>query len=269
MSNKEKEITFHYNGFKIKMKFNKDYEKTKKIMKQKLYFQDKELNKFTLNYLDEEDLENMVQDDDEFEEAFSSDNITEWMLAPKETDEENENKDNKLKNLYEQLEKVKENYKKKIKDMQNDVTEKVNKIKEELISKTTKIVNEKLSIINKNYEKKLKSLEELNKVLNEKNKTTLEEMQIAHESSLQKIISDISDLTEKKMEKQLDDYNKKFTETLDSQIKSSTIKLDNERKELNNKIDELTQKQNNMIETLDNSKTCFRNLYNSIIIKKD
>ena len=31
-----------------------------------------------------------------------------------------------------------------------------------------------------------------------KNKTTLEEMQIAHESSLQKIISDISDLTEKK-----------------------------------------------------------------------
>ena len=97
MSIKEKEITLSHNGYdSIKLKIKKDYEEAKKAIKEKLYFQDKDLNKYILSYLDDDGDENNI-DEDEFESAFQS---SEWVLKPIDEEEvDDPEKDKEKKNL--------------------------------------------------------------------------------------------------------------------------------------------------------------------------
>ncbi len=264
---KEREITLNHNKYKIKIKINNDFEKTKEIIKKKLYFQDKDLNKFTLYYYDDDHLECDI-DEDSFEEAFAPE-ITEWGLRSNLNEEEEEEipSDKKINENLEQLQDMKEKVKKRVNEVQKEVNEKVQKIKNELIAKFTKIMNEKISDINKKYEEKIKKLEEINKSLCEKNKIALEQMEKANESSMNNIINNISKYAEDKIGKQIDDYNKDFTENLERQITSSKIQINEEKKKINEKIEELTEKQNNMTSTMEKSKACFRNLFSSIVKK--
>ena len=83
MASQEKEINLSYNGNNsIKLKIKNNYEEARKAIKEKLNFQDEDLNKYMLIYLDEDEDECEV-DEEEFATAFQS---SKWILIPKEED---------------------------------------------------------------------------------------------------------------------------------------------------------------------------------------
>ena len=71
MSSKEKKITLKYNDYEIDLKIKNNYEEARNTIKKKLYFQDKDLAKLELYYIDDDNDENNI-DIDTFEEAFNS-----------------------------------------------------------------------------------------------------------------------------------------------------------------------------------------------------
>ena len=252
---------------KLKLKLLMIMNKQKIFIKKALYFQDKDLNKYSIFYIDN-DKDECPLEEALFSEAYSPE-IKEWELIPNHKEEDEDNNDAKKNSFSETIESIKDNVQSKIQNVQKEVNEQVNKIKNDLISKFTQIVNEKITAINKKYEEKIKKLEEVNKLIFEKNKDSLEQMEKANESSIKKIIDDLSKLAEEKIEKELDDYNKNFTNTLNLQITSSKIQINEKKNEINDKIEDLAVKQNNMISNMDQAKNSFRNLYSSMKIDEE
>ena len=133
-----------------------NYESAIKAIKKKLYFKDKDLEKVSIFYYDEDNLENDV-DEDSFDEAYES---GKWGIGRKDEDEENneaEEKEDKKGISEDQLKEEKEKLEKELrKKIQKEVNEKVKQKLEELKNKFKKIANEKISANNSKYEKKIK-----------------------------------------------------------------------------------------------------------------
>ena len=255
MSIEEKEITLYHNEYEIKLKIKKDFEETKKAIKEKLYFQDKDLNKFELFYLDEDEDENNIEEDT-FEDAFNS---NKWGLRSNEVDNINPEENDKLKI---DLEDVKEKIKNKVNKTQKEINEKVKAIKDELISKFTKLANNKISENNKKYEKKIQNLEKIIKSLKDKNKTIIEEIEKEHESSIKTSLEQLTNYAESKIQEQMEQYNNEFVDTLDSKITDSTVKLKEVNNEVKNKINELNEDQEKMKNTMDTIKNNVSEIFN-------
>ena len=84
MASQEKEIILSYNGNNsIKLTIKNNYEEARKAIKEKLNFQDEDFNKYNLLYLDEDEDECNVEEED-FAEAFK---YSKWILIPKEEDD--------------------------------------------------------------------------------------------------------------------------------------------------------------------------------------
>ena len=162
MSSEEKKITLKHNGYEITLKIKNDYEESKNALKKAIYFQDKDLEKFELIYIDEEEDENVI-DEDNFEEAFNS---SVWELRP--TDENPQPKEPQV-----DLKEIKKQVKNKVNKAQKDINKKIEQIKEDLKQKFMKIANEKITANNLKYEEKIKKYEEIIKSLKEKNKLIL------------------------------------------------------------------------------------------------
>ena len=248
MSSEEKQITLKHNGYEISLKIKNDYEETKKLLKEKIYFQDKDLEKFELFYIDDEEDENII-DEDNFEEAFES---STWGLRP--IDDNNQPAVN--------LEEIKTKVNDKVKKTQKEVNEKIEKIKEELKQKFIKIANEKITTNNLKYEAKIKKYEEIIKSLKEKNKLILKQVEDAHEESVKKIIDEISEYTEKKVENELDQYNNEFSDNLKSIISESTLNIENTNKEVKKITDDLISIKEKMKDAMDGSRLIISDIFN-------
>ena len=263
MSIKEKEITLSHNGYdSIKLKIKKDYEEAKKAIKEKLYFQDKDLNKYILSYLDDDGDENNI-DEDEFESAFQS---SEWVLKPIDEEEVDDPEKDKEK-IKAELEEFKKKVNKNVKNKQKEINEKVQKIKEDLISKFAKISKEKIDENNRKYEEKIKKLEEIIKSLKEKNKKILEDVKKEYEESIVNILDAAGDFAGKKIEDQLESYNNQFNEALTSKITESTIQMSTINNTIKNNIGELTNDQGKMKDVMDDIKGKFNELYKKVSYK--
>ena len=263
MSIKEKEITLSHNGYdSIKLKIKKDYEEAKKAIKEKLYFQDKDLNKYILSYLDDDGDENNI-DEDEFESAFQS---SEWVLKPIDEEEVDDPEKDKEK-IKAELEEFKKKVNKNVKNKQKEINEKVQKIKEDLISKFAKISKEKIDENNRKYEEKIKKLEEIIKSLKEKNKKILEDVKKEYEESIVNILDAAGDFAGKKIEDQLESYNNQFNEVLTSEITESTKQMSAINNTIKNNIGELTNDQGKMKVVMDDIKGKFSELYKAVSYK--
>lgn len=248
MSSEEKKITLKHNGYEITLKIKNDYEESKNALKKAIYFQDKDLEKFELIYIDEEEDENVI-DEDNFEEAFES---STWGLRP--IDDNNQPAVN--------LEEIKTKVNDKVKKTQKEVNEKIEKIKEELKQKFIKIANEKITTNNLKYEAKIKKYEEIIKSLKEKNKLILKQVEDAHEESVKKIIDEISEYTEKKVENELDQYNNEFSDNLNSIISESTLNIENTNKEVKKITDDLISIKEKMKDAMDGSRLIISDIFN-------
>ena len=71
MENKEKQIILKYNNQEITINIKPNLEESLNEIKKKLDFQDKDLEKYALYYLDEEEDETIIEEDT-FKEAFLS-----------------------------------------------------------------------------------------------------------------------------------------------------------------------------------------------------
>ena len=78
MASKEKQIILKYKDSEINLTIKNDFVEAINEIKRKLNFQDKDLEKYELYYLDEEEDENIL-DEENFEEAF---NYSVWGLRP-------------------------------------------------------------------------------------------------------------------------------------------------------------------------------------------
>ena len=83
MSDKEeKEITLHHNdNYKITVKIKNDYQYILNAVKEALYYSDDEMENITINFVDEDGCDNML-DEDNVELAFEA---QDWTTSKKDT----------------------------------------------------------------------------------------------------------------------------------------------------------------------------------------
>ena len=251
MSSEEKKITLKHNGYEITLKIKNDYEESKNALKKAIYFQYKDLEKFELIYIDEEEDENVI-DEDNFEEAFNS---SVWELRP--TDENPQPKEPQV-----DLKEIKKQVKNKVNKAQKDINKKIEQIKEDLKQKFMKIANEKITANNLKYEEKIKKYEEIIKSLKEKNKLILEQVEKEHEASVQKILNEVSEYTEKKVEDELDQYNNEFNDNLNSIIQESTLKIEASNQEVKKNTEEIISFTDKIKQSMEGSRIIMSDIFN-------
>jgi len=251
MASEEKKITLRHNEYEITIKIKNDYEESRNALKKAIYFQDKDLEKFELFYIDEEEDENIIEEDN-FEEAFNS---SIWGLRP--IDDNTQPPEPQV-----DLKEIKKQVKNKVNKAQKDINKKIEQIKEDLKQKFMKIANEKITANNLKYEEKIKKYEEIIKSLKEKNKIILEQVEKEHEASVQKILNDVSEYTEKKVEEELEQYNNEFSENLNSIIQESTLKIEKSNQEVKKNTEEIFSFTDKIKQSMDGSRMTMSEIFN-------
>ena len=242
----EKEITLDYNGYEIKINIKNDYNETMGIIKKTLYFNDKDLEKSTLYYIDEDDDENDIDDEDQFEEAYKS---SHWGLRKQEEESTPDPID-----ITEIKAKIQAN-------AQNVINEKIKEIKNELIAKFTKIANNAIFSTIKKYEEKIKELEGTIKSLKEKNKKTIEEMEKSNAESVKKVLKSVSEYSKDEINKYMVEYNNELSKVMESHMDNINSKVKTIKEEDKNKLKDLNKVQEDMMSSILESKDKFSSIY--------
>ena len=240
-------IIFKYN---IKVNIKNDYAEAMDAIKKNLYLQEKDIQKLSLVYIDDDEDEVDVEEE-QFDEAYNSSN---WKLNKQDEEEDETAKGNNTPDITEIKEKIKSN-------TQKEVNQKIKKIKEDLINKFTKITNEKIALVQSQYEEKIKKLEETIKSLKEKNKQSMEEIEKSHEESVQNIVNEVSKYAEQRINDSIVKYNEDMTNVVNSQIQNDTTEFKNIEEKISKVFTDITDQQENMRETIKDSKTNFSEIY--------
>ena len=239
----EKEIILLHNEFEIPLNITSDYNESINALKKKIYFQDKDMENYSLYYLDEEGDEIDV-DEYQFDDAYNS---SKWGL--RKQDEDNPSVD-----ISEVKAKFEEN-------AQKYVNAKINKIKKDLMDKFTKIFNEKISANNLKYEEKIKKLEQTIKSLKEKYKQIIETMKKSHEDSVNSIINQVSQFAGNEIMSHMSKLDKDFDENLKTGIYTFNNETGKIVSSIQKNIENVGNKQNMMSQSLDASKSKFLEIY--------
>ena len=224
---KEKEIILRHNDkYIVKVKIKNDYDAIINAVKEALYYSDEEIKNLVISFIDDEDCENTL-DDDNIEEAFEA---KEWITRRKDSPGPKPTQDGgdveKLKReisqlksqirnnssaLKEAIQKCNENYKQQLEQLKNKFVEEL-KLRENLnkenLEQIQKELNEcaKSMIKSKVEESNIKIKEELNSKI-ETNKTNLNKG--IDEISL--ILKNI-DENKKEISKQISESNVNFSQ---------------------------------------------------------
>ena len=223
----EKEIILRHNDkYFVKVKIKNDYEAIINAVKEALYYSDDEIKNLVINFIDDEECENTL-DEDNIEEAFEA---KEWITRRKDSPGPKPTQDGgdveKLKReisqlksqirnnssaLQEAIQKCNENYKQQLEQLKNKFVEELKK-RENLNKKNLEQIQEELTecaksmIKSKVEESNIKIKEELNSKI-EKNKTNLNKG-IEEISSILKTIDD----NKKEISKQISESNENFSQ---------------------------------------------------------
>jgi len=222
----EKEIILRHNDkYFVKVKIKNDYDAIINAVKEALYYSDDEIKNLVINFIDDEECENTL-DEDNIEEAFEA---KEWITRRKDSPSPKPTQDGgdveKLKReisqlksqirnnssaLQEAIQKCNENYKQQLEQLKNKFVEELKK-RENLNKTNLEQIQEELTecaksmIKSKVEESNIKIKEELNSKI-EKNKTNLNNG-IEEISSILKTIDD----NKKEISKQIIESNENFT----------------------------------------------------------
>ena len=236
---KSKDKILMYNGHNIPITITDNYEDTIEIIRKKLFLQENYLKKYNLTYLDEDNLENELTEDD-YNTPFSDESIKKWRLSLKNEDIDIE-------------EKIKE-IKKQLKDKhQNQVGE--------LISKIEKIYHDKITANNKKYEKRIEKLQEIIKSLQEKNKKDMDEIKQIYENLIANIKNDVSEFAKKKIEEQFETFDNELSENIISKIEESSIKINTKSNDLNKAINSMDNNKKEIDYKFIETKDIVRDIY--------
>lgn len=250
-------ITLKHNGFEIPIKITENWEETMKNIRNKLYFREKDLKKYDIFYLDDENYENDLSEDD-YDSIYSDKEIKIWGLRLKNPEgEENDDGDGDSKVIDNNNGISKEKQEEITKDLEKTFKKK----QKQLIEKFKKIATEKIAANNLKYEERIKKLEQTIKSLKEKNKKELDEINKIQEESVLKIMEEVSDYAEKKIGEQLESFNSQFTEDLQTQIQKSSVDINTKSMSVKKVISSMDSNQNEMKEKFTDTKEIVRDIY--------
>ena len=229
-SNEEKKVVLSYNGYKIPIRIEKDYDKIKAKIQESLYLTKEDMDKLSINFKDSEGYENML-DEDTIGDAFQSE---EWIISKDEEDEDQDKKQDNEKSDKEI---------KKLKKEKKDALEQVNalKIKIKEISDKWKESIEKLK---NNFINELQQRENLNK------------------TNIENITKNLTESAQNIIAQKVEEYNNNISEVLKSKIEDSTIDLNNKKDEFTKNLEELTKTQSEIKNTVEQSKVKFIDIIN-------
>ena len=229
-SNEEKKVVLSYNGYKIPIRIEKDYDKIKAKIQESLYLTKEDMDKLSINFKDSEGYENML-DEDTIGDAFQSE---EWIISK---DEEEEDQDKKQDNEKSDKEI------KKLKKEKKEALEQVNalKIKIKEISDKWKESIEKLK---NNFINELQQRENLNK------------------TNIENITKNLTESAQNIIAQKVEEYNNNISEVLKSKIEESTTNLNNKKDEFTKNVEELTKTQSEIKNTVEQSKIKFADIIN-------
>ena len=223
----EKEIILRHNDkYFVKVKIKNDYDAIINAVKEALYYSDDEIKNLNINFIDNDECENTL-DEDNIEEAFEA---KEWITkrkdspgpGPKPTQDGDVEKlkreisqlKSQIRNnssaLQEAIQKCNENYKQQLEQLKKKFVEEL-KQRENLNKTNLEQIQEELTecaksmIKSKVEESNIKIKEELNSKI-EKNKTNLNNG-IEEISSILKTIDD----NKKEISKQISESNENFS----------------------------------------------------------
>lgn len=245
----EKEITLKHNGYDIKVKIKNNFKETKENIKKTLYFRDNDIEKYKLYYIDEENDQIDVDDEDNlknFDEGFA--NAKNWGLEL--IDENGGQGDANIDEIIGKVKDAKEAMNDQAKAFQRNIT---NKFKE--------ISNKKISELSQKYENKIKNLEDIIISLKKKNKDLVDiigKMKEIQDSSIQNILN----YAETKIGEKFDEYNTECEKSLNSKISESKLGLSKLSLNIRNSLKELEKNRQDMQEKIDDSKEHFQSIYN-------
>ena len=245
----EKEITLNHNGYEIKVKIKNNFKETKENIKKTLYFRDNDIEKYKLYFIDEEDDQIEVDDEDNiknFDEGFAKAKI--WGLELIDEIEGGKGNAN-LDEIIEKMKNVKEAMNDQAKAFQRNIT---NKFKE--------ISDKKISELSQKYENKIKNLEDIIISLKKKNKDLIdiiEKMKEIQDSSIKNILN----YAEAKFEEKLDEYNAESEQSLNSKISESKLGINQSSVNIRNSLNELSKNQQDIQGKIEDSKEYFKSIY--------
>ena len=230
-----KEITLHHNGYEISIKIEEDYNKTIEKIKKKLYFTDKDMEKYQIFYYDEDKLE-CDFDEDSYEEAYSNEEFTEFGLRLEVQ------KGKGVEGVDEE-----------------EIKEKLKKQKE----KINKIWTEKLGKKCKKYEKKIKELEDKIKNFKEKNTAFLDDLKKIQETSIENTIKEVISAAEQKIGEICDQYNKDLCSTVNAVLEQNSVGINTECNNIKKGIESLNNKQDDLDKIFNDTKDNVSDLFKS------
>lgn len=222
----EKEIILHHNNeYHIKVKIKNDYDFTIKAVQKALYYSDKEMKNITINFMEDDGCENML-DEGNIEEAFEA---KEWTTNRIDCPVDNE-ENNKLK-------------------------EEISKLKAEIIKLKSQITNsnaiqESIKKCNEKYKLQLEQLK--NKFVNE-----LKQRETLNQKNIEQITQNLTECAQSMIKSKVEDYNNKIKNDLNTKIEDSKANLNKGIDDINNVLKNINENKDGIKKHIDDSNANF------------
>ena len=230
-SNEERKVDLHYNGYKIPIRIEKDFNKIITKIKESLYLTKEDMNKLSISFKDSEGYENML-DEDTIEDAFQSE---EWTISKDEDEEEQEKKQDKNDKSDKEI--------KKLKNEKKQALEQVNALKI------------KIKEINDKWKESFEKLK--NNFINE-----LQQRENINKTNIENITKNLTESAQNIIAQKVEEYNNNISEVLKTKIEESTINLNNNKDDFAKTVEELTKTQSEIKNTVEQSKIKFIDIIN-------
>ena len=230
MSDKEeKEITLHHNdNYEIKVKIKNDYQYILNAVKEALYYSDDEMENITINFLDEDGCDNML-DEDNVELAFES---TEWTTSKKDTPTPKS-----APTSNEEVEKLKAE---------------ISQLKSQL--KNSNSLKETFKKCNEKYKVQLEQLK--NKFIEE-----LKQRETLNKKNIEQIEKDLIDCAQNMIRSKVEKYNNDVKNDLNSKIEQSKLNLNKGIEEIKSVLNDINTNKDEIKKQIGESNTNFSQIF--------
>lgn len=225
----EKEIILHHNdNYHIKVKIKSDHDYIINAVKEALFYSDEEMENLTINFLDDEGCENML-DEDNVEEAFTA---KEWTTSKK---------NGSIPKPYTDFQKEMEKLKTENSQLKSQI-------------KNSNALQETINKCNEKYKLQLEQLK--NKFIEE-----LKQRENLNKKNLEQIHQELTECAQNMIKSKVEENNNTIKNNIDSKIEKSKVELNNGINEINKVLSDINANKEEIKKQIDESNANFSQIY--------